>query len=349
MEPMRRLAEEQRLGRARNRTQTCGVAERAQLLEPAAFVVEPMGRIGHESSKCSSCALQLLMQSIETFVLAKSISGAYLEPVPSAQEAAMADASNHAALEIHAPAATGQETVLTAEARRLIQELHRRFEPQRRALLTARRERQGRFDAGGLPDFRADTRSIRESPRRCAAMARPPRELRAPALGRIHGGRRVGRFGNQTVLRRDRLKVLPDECNRSSSSPTTRPRWRPTSSRSVLRMARLLPSLRFGLGAARFSEQALDRACGVQVAPIGADHEARRTSSDCRRSPAPVARRDPPPAVVHVRHSHCPSAWKGRGFRYRGDTRRAASAPRPCRAGCALSVAEPLPLPGLPA
>ncbi len=40
--------------------------------------------------------------------------------------------------------------------------LHRRFEPQRQARLAARRQRQAAFDAGALPDFRDDTRAIRE-------------------------------------------------------------------------------------------------------------------------------------------------------------------------------------------
>src|SRR5690606_36670599 len=40
--------------------------------------------------------------------------------------------------------------------------LHERFEPARQALLARRRQRQAEFDAGALPDFRADTRAIRE-------------------------------------------------------------------------------------------------------------------------------------------------------------------------------------------
>lgn len=48
--------------------------------------------------------------------------------------------------------------------------LHQRFEPRRQALLAARRERQAFFDAGGLPDFRADTRAIREGDWRVAPL-----------------------------------------------------------------------------------------------------------------------------------------------------------------------------------
>ena len=44
----RRLAEEQRLGRARHRTQARDLAERPQRLEAVALVVEAGGRAGHK-------------------------------------------------------------------------------------------------------------------------------------------------------------------------------------------------------------------------------------------------------------------------------------------------------------
>ncbi|HEY0659764.1 MAG TPA: malate synthase A [Lysobacter sp.] len=56
----------------------------------------------------------------------------------------------------------GQEQLLTPAALAFLAGLHRRFEPVRQARLAARRERQAFFDAGGLPDFRVDTRAIRE-------------------------------------------------------------------------------------------------------------------------------------------------------------------------------------------
>jgi malate synthase len=43
--------------------------------------------------------------------------------------------------------------VLTPEALELLQKLHRRFEPRRRALLAARQQRQAAFDAGEWPEF----------------------------------------------------------------------------------------------------------------------------------------------------------------------------------------------------
>ena len=56
----------------------------------------------------------------------------------------------------------GQEQLLPAPLLGLLVSLHRATEPERRALLAARRQRQAFFDVGGLPDFRADTRHIRE-------------------------------------------------------------------------------------------------------------------------------------------------------------------------------------------
>lgn len=56
----------------------------------------------------------------------------------------------------------GQESLLPPAALALLVSLHRAIEPERQARLAARRERQAFFDDGGLPDFREDTRAIRE-------------------------------------------------------------------------------------------------------------------------------------------------------------------------------------------
>jgi malate synthase len=53
-------------------------------------------------------------------------------------------------------------------AQALLAGLHRRFEPGRQACLAARIRRQAEFDAGALPDFRADTRAIRDGEWRVA-------------------------------------------------------------------------------------------------------------------------------------------------------------------------------------
>ena len=53
--------------------------------------------------------------------------------------------------------------VLTPSALEFLSELHERFDDRRLRLLERREERQHRFDAGELPDFREDTRDIREA------------------------------------------------------------------------------------------------------------------------------------------------------------------------------------------
>ncbi|MBE1159592.1 malate synthase A [Dyella acidiphila] len=53
--------------------------------------------------------------------------------------------------------------ILTPDALAFLAHLHRCAEPKRQALLKARRQRQARYDAGALPDFRPDTQAIRES------------------------------------------------------------------------------------------------------------------------------------------------------------------------------------------
>ncbi len=64
--------------------------------------------------------------------------------------------------QIHA-ATTSYEDILTPDALAFLARLHRLVEPRRQQLLQARRQRQARYDAGVLPDFRVDTKAIRES------------------------------------------------------------------------------------------------------------------------------------------------------------------------------------------
>ena len=56
----------------------------------------------------------------------------------------------------------GQEQLLPPGVLALLVSLHRAIEPERQARLAARQARQAEFDAGALPDFRADTREIRD-------------------------------------------------------------------------------------------------------------------------------------------------------------------------------------------
>ena len=66
------------------------------------------------------------------------------------------------------PAVPGSGRVLTPDALAFVAALHRRFAPRRRELLVARAARQARIDRGELPDFRADTRAIRDADWRVA-------------------------------------------------------------------------------------------------------------------------------------------------------------------------------------
>jgi len=54
-------------------------------------------------------------------------------------------------------------SVLTADALALLGEVHARFEAARQGLLATRKQFQARIDAGALPDFREDTRAIRDA------------------------------------------------------------------------------------------------------------------------------------------------------------------------------------------
>ncbi len=82
-----------------------------------------------------------------------------------------ADASTLMGADIRiAGEAAGQAELLTADAQAYLAVLHRRFEAARQARLAARGGQQARFDAGALPDFRADTRDIRESDWRVAPL-----------------------------------------------------------------------------------------------------------------------------------------------------------------------------------
>ena len=69
-----------------------------------------------------------------------------------------------AGVSIKAPPGRRYAEILTAPALRFLAELHREFEAARERILAARAEQQQRYDAGELPDFRAETKGIRDDP-----------------------------------------------------------------------------------------------------------------------------------------------------------------------------------------
>jgi malate synthase len=79
----------------------------------------------------------------------------------------------------------GQERLLTPEALAFLAGLHGRFEGERQARLAARRVRQQAFDAGALPDFRADTAAIRSGAWRVAPIPAALQDRRVEITGPV--------------------------------------------------------------------------------------------------------------------------------------------------------------------
>jgi malate synthase len=82
-------------------------------------------------------------------------------------------------------AVAGQESLLTPAALAFLAGLHRRFEGERQARLSARATRQAAFDAGTLPDFRADTAHIRNGDWRVAPIPAALQDRRVEITGPV--------------------------------------------------------------------------------------------------------------------------------------------------------------------
>ena len=94
-----------------------------------------------------------------------------------------------AGVQITGPIKPGYETILTTEALALVAELHRAFNGRRRELLDMRVARQARIDAGEMPDFLAQTASIRSGDWKIAplptALARRHTEITGPVEAKM--------------------------------------------------------------------------------------------------------------------------------------------------------------------
>ena len=82
-------------------------------------------------------------------------------------------------------AVPGQDTLLTPAALAFLAGLHRRFEGARQARLDARKARQADFDAGAVPDFRADTAHIRAGDWKVAAVPAALADRRVEITGPV--------------------------------------------------------------------------------------------------------------------------------------------------------------------
>lgn len=85
----------------------------------------------------------------------------------------------------------GYDRVLTAEALAFVADLERRFGARRRELLAARDERQKRFDAGELPDFLPETKSIREGDWKVAPIPQDLLDRRTEITGPVDNRKMV--------------------------------------------------------------------------------------------------------------------------------------------------------------
>ena len=88
-------------------------------------------------------------------------------------------------VQLSGPVRPGFDSILTPQALAFLAELHRRFDARRRVLLAARAERQARFDAGELPDFLAETKSIREADWRVAEIPAALHDRRVEITGPV--------------------------------------------------------------------------------------------------------------------------------------------------------------------
>src|SRR5437870_7165759 len=79
------------------------------------------------------------------------------------ERAAAGSVAPPAGVEVLGPPTPSIDRVLTPEALVFVAHLHRRFEPVRRRLLDARRDRQAALDAGERPALRGDTAELRDT------------------------------------------------------------------------------------------------------------------------------------------------------------------------------------------
>ena len=86
---------------------------------------------------------------------------------------------------VHGPMNSERARILTPEALEFLAALHHRFDARCLALLARRRQRQRDFDAGRLPDFRDDTRAIRESDWTVAPIPAALRDRRVEITGPV--------------------------------------------------------------------------------------------------------------------------------------------------------------------
>jgi malate synthase len=90
-----------------------------------------------------------------------------------------------ASASVRGAVAPGFETILTTDAVAFVAELEKKFGAERRRLLAARKARQGKFDAGELPDFLPETAKIRSAEWRVAPAPADLQDRRVEITGPV--------------------------------------------------------------------------------------------------------------------------------------------------------------------
>ena len=88
-------------------------------------------------------------------------------------------------VEVRPPTTDRASEILSPEAIAFVVALHRMFNPTREALLAKRAERQATIDAGRLPDFLPETRTIREGSWRVAPVPQDLQDRRVEITGPV--------------------------------------------------------------------------------------------------------------------------------------------------------------------
>ncbi len=94
------------------------------------------------------------------------------------------------------PIKPGFESVLTVDALAFVAALHRAFNARRLKLLQARVMRQARIDSGEMPDFLAETRTIRESEWKISALPRALERRRTEITGPVDAKMIINAFNS---------------------------------------------------------------------------------------------------------------------------------------------------------
>jgi malate synthase len=97
----------------------------------------------------------------------------------------MKDVGNTSGLEIRGEVTEEQTQILSSAALEFVATLHREFNPRRKLLLQARKERQAEIDRGELPRFPTETQSIRDSSWQVAAVPRDLQNRRVEITGPV--------------------------------------------------------------------------------------------------------------------------------------------------------------------